>query len=118
MRAKIFSISSFLLFLSTPTMACGIYQINGVVRSSKTGYKIVVAEGSKSETVFSSSHREEVKLFPYIGLPVSTSVMVLKPFDGTRAQIEKIQSIDLRAPDPLKGNDSRFELAKKMNCRK
>ena len=111
-------ITLYIFLFTTHAFACGIYQVNGMVRGDKSGNKVVVAEKSKSETTLTTNHREEFKLLPYLNLPVTLSVLILKPFDGTQAEVEKIQSIELRAADPHKINDSKMSLTQEMKCEK
>jgi hypothetical protein len=88
-----------------------------MIRFGESGYRIVVAEQTRSETVFSVPALEAVKLIPYKDKPVRASVLILKRFDGTRAEVAEVEGVALRRPDPLRpAQDSRFTLKKKKTC--
>jgi hypothetical protein len=120
MPAKILLFSALLgLLIPASVLACGVYDLNGVVRAGSAGYRIVTGEGSKSETVFSVSAAEVAKLFPYKNAPVTVSAVITKKFDGTRAQVAHIDQIQIRVPDPLSGAlDTNYTLKEKRDCAK
>jgi hypothetical protein len=120
MPAKILLSNLFLMLVfSSSSFACGVYELNGVVRDDKSGYRIVTAEGSQSQTVFKVPAIEAPKLFPYENATVKVSVVLEKEIDGTRAQIARIEQVALRVPDPMKGSlDSNFKLKEKRACAK
>lgn len=110
---------SFLLLNSSPAFACGVYELNGIVRFDHSEYRIIVNEGTMSESIFAALPTEAVKLFPFQNAPVKAEVFVLEPFHGTRARISEIRSVELRVPDPLHpALDTRYSLKLKMDCNK
>jgi hypothetical protein len=108
-----------LIFFPAAVFACGVYELNGIVRADKSGYRIVTAEGTKSETTFAVSASEAPKLFPYENAPVKASVVISKEIDGTRARIAEVDHVQVRVPDPLSGAlDSNYKLKEKRDCAK
>ena len=119
MPAKILLCSVTVLFYASYALACGVYELNGTVRQNEAGTRVVVAEGTMSETSFTFTRREELKLLPYKDAPIRTSVLILTPFNGTRAKVEKIESVDFRVPDPLRSAaDSNYRVKQSLNCDK
>ncbi len=108
---------SLLILSASGSLACGVYEVNGVVRSSAEGYGIVVNEGTKSEVHLSVPVLEAVKMFSFKNQPVKCVVQILKPIDGTHASIDQLVSIDLRVPDPLHpALNTYVRLNRKLKC--
>ena len=129
---KIFTLCSLLFVFTTATLAqentkpyegfqgCGEYLAAGTVHSSvKTGYTLVVNEKTRSEYNFKVPIIEEPKFAPYVDKPLKASILVTKPIDGTRGEIEKVTKVEHRVPNPLHPVfDTGFRLIKKVECKK
>jgi hypothetical protein len=93
------SISCWILDHQHPAYAvnltCQKYQILGVIRESHPYFKIIVAEGSKSEVTFLVPIRLEPKVLGYLNAPVLAEVEIAQPLNGTQVMIERIQKIKL-----------------------
>ncbi len=129
---KSFTLCAFLILLSSVVLAqentkpyegfqgCGEYLAAGTVHSSvKTGYMLVINEQTRSEYNFRIPIMEEPKFAPYMDKPLKASVLITKPIDGTRGEIEKVIKVEHRIPNPLHPVfDTGFRLIKKVKCKK
>jgi hypothetical protein len=111
---NLFSIS---LFAETVTN-CGEYTAKGIVRKGADGLVIVVNEKTKSEHVISLPILEQAKLGPFIDRPLKATLVLTKPFNGTKGYSSSILSADDRIPDPLNPEDTGLILNKKLDCQK
>ena len=98
--------------------ACGEYEVRGVVRAKEKGYGIVVNEKTMSEINISLPLNEQLKILPYSDKPMKAVLVLDQKFDGTKGISNKIISIVLRIPDPLKPGDTGMSLMKKTECHK
>jgi hypothetical protein len=125
-RLKI-TISLIALFASTHLMAeyqgapykCGEYKVAGIVRMKNNEIKVVVNEKTVSEQIISFDKYDLPRLTPFFDKPLTLSVRLLTKWDGTKGKAtEIIGSPADRVPDPLKPNDTGFELQKELPCQK
>ncbi len=118
MLAKILCFS-LLLFLPVPVFACGIYEINGVVRRGEHHYLIVMAEKTKSQMVLETRSSGELSILPYENFPIHAIVSIEQKFDGTLGKIAKVIEIRKRVPDPIHPTaDTYLKLKKAEKCEK
>ncbi|MCM2324252.1 MAG: hypothetical protein NDJ90_13425 [Oligoflexia bacterium] len=100
-------------------MACGTYEVTGWVRAEAVSrFRLVVAEGTASETVFAPASEEvEARLYPYKDAFIKAHVLIPRRFNGTRAAFTKVANIEIVAPDPLRpASASRYRLKAKRVC--
>lgn len=95
---------------------CGEYTIKGVVRPLKKGLTIVVNEKTQSEMQITTSILESSKLGAFLDKPVTVKALLVKKFDGTKGEAEKILSAEFRLPDALNPKDTGVSLDKKTEC--
>lgn len=97
------------LLNASSAWACGLYEVTGVVRKSGEDIRIVVAEGSNSQTVFAATGIiERNRLLTFANLYVKATVSLTRPINGTEAVFDRIESIAPVVPDPL--NSAKNEL--------
>lgn len=119
-----FLLPIFLLLLSLPALAeewtgfsdCGIYQVNGVARTTKNGLVIVVNEKTQSELIITVPILNEAKLAPYIDKALAANVVIEQKPSGPKflATIKEIQS---RIPNPLAPKDTGIKIISKVECK-
>lgn len=123
---NIFSFTAVLgMFLLVPaTLAqewtgvsdCGLYQVNGVGRSTKAGLVLVVNEKTKSEFTISVPVTNEPFLAPYVDKAMEASVAISKKSLGSKIE-GTIKEIKRRIPNPLDPMDTGVKLISKAACK-
>lgn len=117
--AKILFFSAAIFLFQNIANACGLYEVYGWVRGEELKYKLVLAEKSKSEMVFTPTFQASSKLYPYKNAFVHAKILVKEKFDGMKAKIEKVESIELAVPDPAQlMNRNELQQVKKNPCEK
>ena len=96
---------------------CGEYIVKGVVRAGPANFAIVVNEKPQSEHLINFPIIESQKLGAYLNRPMTATIVVDVPFNGTVGSSDKIISIDSRIPDPINPTDTGFVLVKKLDCK-
>jgi hypothetical protein len=122
MRSLIFI--TLTLFISSPLLAqdwtgisdCGVYQVNAVARSVKSGLVIIVNEKTKSEITISVPVQNEAFLAPYVDKAMSASVVFSKKAQGSKAE-GSIKDIKSRIPNPINPMDTGIKLISKARCK-
>lgn len=115
-RFEIFIAAIFAL--ATHAQACGIYEINGIVREKDGNYVLVTAESSRSQSIFSAPQSEQPKFFPYKNTAVKLTAEINHRKTGDSVMIDKISNIERRVPDPLHpANDSLIRHLTKTDCK-
>lgn len=108
-----------LSYLSNTAFAldkCGVYTLKGIVKSNKTGLQFVVNEKTQSEYVILVETLEQTKLAPYKDRTITAEVLLVKKFNGTIGETDKILSVSNRFPDPLTPGDTGLFLKKEEKC--
>lgn len=118
------AILTFVLLLSSVTIAqewtgisdCGIYQVNGIGRSTKEGLALVVNEKTKSEFTINVPIMNGPFLAPYVDKAIQASVEISKKATGSKIE-GIIKEIKSRIPDPLNPKDTGVKLILKAACK-
>lgn len=121
------TISLFTLLFSSQLLAeyqgapfkCGDYKVAGVVRMRNDEIKVIVNEKTVSEHVMSFDKYDLPRLTPFFDRPLTLSVRLLSKWNGTKGTANEIIGNPAdRIPNPLKPNDTGFELIKELPCQK
>jgi len=102
-----------------PAQACGEYEVTASVRVSDREVRLVVAEGTKSQTSLTArGGAAEATLIGFKDRMVKVLVVLSSPMNGTEGVIDSVRSVAPAAPDLLKGAASqRMVQTKKAACR-
>jgi hypothetical protein len=90
---------------------CGIYLVNGIVRTTPKGHVIVVNEKSQSEFTITVSIPNEAKLAPYLDKAMVAKVALVK-----KSLLGEVKEISSRIPNPLSPQDTGVKLLTQIKC--
>lgn len=100
----------------TGLSGCGIYQVDGVGRSTKEGLVLVVNEKTKSEFTINVPIKNELFLAPYVDKTMHASVEISKKSLGSKIE-GTIKEIKRRIQNPLDPMDTGVKLISKAACK-
>ena len=103
-----------------PALACGVYEVTGQVRATDREVRLVVAEGTQSQAVFSTkSAFGQSLLIGFKDQFVKARVVIGRAMNGTEGVFDSIESVVPAAPDLIHGASAQWIVQKKKAvCRK
>lgn len=114
-------LSLLLSFVSVPAEAaapCGVFEVRGIVRREGMDARLVSAEKSRSEAVFTVRAPESFKLLAYENIAVRAEVVLTRPMDGMAGAPDAVRAVEMRVPDPLfPARDSGYRVQEARACR-
>lgn len=98
--------------------SCGVYQIEGYVRSDETAIYLVLNEHTQSQMKIDLPIHSQGQVAGYIDLPISVGIRITQKFDGTRGRADALtEPARLRIPTPVQPLDARsHNLVKSEKC--
>ena len=96
---------------------CGEYIFKGKLKQESGMMIYVVYEHSRSEMRFNIPLKEDVqKLALMLDAPSSFKAKILKPMDGTKGEIQDVNEISKRFPNPLSADDTGIKRTSSLKC--
>lgn len=104
---------------AAPSLSCGTYEFQGVVREKEQSYSIKIFEHTTSEIVLHVPSYMYVELTPFVDLVAKGELEVSAVQSIRSASVVKISKITHGAPDPLAPKKhSQLKLMKEGPCSK
>jgi hypothetical protein len=111
-----------LLFILNSGLAraktCANYNIFGFVKVIDKNLFIIINENTKSEIKLSTKMELEPQLIAYENRPITSTLSIEQPLNGTKGNVIEISRIELSIPDSiLAPNKSNFNFIKNTECK-
>lgn len=98
----------WLLFTAVAHAACGTYEFQGIPRLEDGRLELVIAEGARSERVFTTDASEQAKLAPFLGREVRGEFVLTAVTAPHAAVVTELTNLDDATPDPLNPHTATF----------